>query len=433
MTATELRKEIASEVDKIAIVDPHTHLREDDLSSHVVDILSYHWILSELNSVGMDYEKTLLNKDFDLDMRLKSVIPYFSKMRNTATARCVYNIFKGLYGFDDQLSEGNYKQLLDISIKNSSRSEWPDAVFQKANLSRFATSVGNASKTGKERSQFGLMVDLHYLFWPAGATDLLPWFGEFAGNETRYLEALEKIGGCSIASIKDVRQALQNFMTGINKGRVKFFNTFVPIEFRFRKVDDSTAERALKAFKKSKGHSKQDLEILVSFVTWQILELLNELDATFQIAVGAEYFICGGRSISRFESTWVSDMVKVCYTFPKIKFDFMNASYVMNHEMAVAAKMIRNFYIQNMWWHTYVPSCISALYERLEIVPAVKLGGFYCDAYYCELTYGKLMMVKDTIIDVLTAKVENNVYSLNYAIEIANTLFYKNPQELYHL
>jgi hypothetical protein len=433
MTSKELRKEIASEVDKIPIVDPHTHLREDDLSSHVVDILSYHWILSELNSVGMDYEKTLMNKDLDLDTRLKSVIPYFAKMRNTATARCVYNIFKGLYGFHDPLNEGNYKQLLDLSIKNSSENNWPDKVFQKANLNRFATSVGNASKTGKERNNFSLMVDLHYLFWPAGATDLLPWFGEFAGDETRYLEALEKIGGCSIVSIKDVRQALQYFITGVNNDRVKFFNTFVPIEFRFCKVDDSTAEHALQAFKKSKGRSKQDLEILVSFVTWHILEILNELNTTLQIAVGAEYFICGGRSISRFESTWVSDMVKICYVFPKIKFDFMNASYVMNHEMAVAAKMIRNFYIQNMWWHTYVPSCINLLYDRLEIVPVVKLGGFYCDAYYCELTYGKLMMVKSTIIDVLSNKVENNIYSFDYAIEVANTLLNKNPQELYYL
>jgi methyl-galactoside transport system ATP-binding protein len=84
-------------------------------------------------------------------------------------------------------------------------------------------------------------------------------------------------------------------------------------------------------------------------------------------------------------------------------------------------------------YEIYTPSRIESLSERLEIVPAVKLGGFYCDAYYCELTYGKLMMVKDTIINVLCHKVENKVYSIEYAVEIANLLLHENPQRLYHI
>jgi hypothetical protein len=433
MYATELRKEITSEIDRIEIVDPHTHMREDQLGSHVVDILSYHWILSELYSVGLDYEAVFTNQQLDLEIRLKSIIPYLSKMRNTATVRCVYNIFRDLYGFDSELTEANYQRLLDTSLKYSSQSGWTDTVFKKANLKSFATSVGNASQSGRERSDFRLMVDLHYLFWPTGATDLLPWFGEFAGDPTCYVESLEKIGGNSIATAGDIKKAIYSFIQGVYQGRVKFFNTFVPIEFRFRKVDAFAAEQALLSFKKANGQSPADLEVLVAYVTWLILEVLNEYGATLQIAVGAEYFICGGRSVSRFESTWVSDMVKICYTFPNIKFDFMNASAVMEHEMAVAAKMIRNFYIQNMWWHTYVPSRINSLYERLEIVPAVKLGGFYCDAYYCELTYGKLMMVKDTVIDVLCRKVENKIYTVEYALEIAHLLLYENPHTLYHI
>jgi hypothetical protein len=43
------------------------------------------------------------------------------------------------------------------------------------------------------------------------------------------------------------------------------------------------------------------------------------------------------------------------------------------------------------------------------------------------------MMVKSTIIDVLSNKVENNIYSFDYAIEVANTLLNKNPEELYYL
>ena len=106
----------------------------------------------------MDNKDVFLNKDIDLDTRLKSVIPYFKIMKNTATAQCVYNIFRELYGFNDELNEGNYKELLVISIKCTSKSDQPNSVFKKANINAFATSVGNACNSGNERSDFSLMV-----------------------------------------------------------------------------------------------------------------------------------------------------------------------------------------------------------------------------------------------------------------------------------
>ncbi len=428
-----LKAGLTKEILKQDIVDPHTHLREDDMTSHVVDVLSYHWILSELNSVGMDYQLTLMNKSLSLEDRLLPTVPYLARMQNTATYRCLNNIFTDLYGFDEPLTVQSAPKLLELSLEKTNSPGWTDSIFKKANLVQFGTSAGNASKVGKERSDFVLMADLHYLFWPAGATDNTPWFTQFQLDETRYLDAIESVGGKEIATAADLRDCIQTFLHSIYRGRIKYFNAFLPIEFRFVPVEDSEAARAIVEFRKTKGKSRQAIDTLRQFVTWTILQTLNELHTTLQLAVGAEYFICGGRSISRFESTWVSDMVKVCYEFPGIKFDFMNASYAMNHEMEVAAKMIRNFYIQNMWWHTFVPSCIETLYEKLEVVPVVKLGGFYCDAYYSELTYGKYKMVLDSIINVLVRKIQNGIYTEDYALRIAERILYANQKELYEM
>lgn len=433
MNSQILKKELSTEIYKIGIIDPHTHLREDDMTSHVVDILSYHWVLSELNSVGMDYKDTLMNSNLDLETRLKSAVPYLERMRNTATYRCLQNIFSELYGFHDILTLNNYKQLLDLSIKATNTQGWADSLLKRSNIVKLVTSVGNQSKIGKGRDDFDLMVDLHYLFWPSGSTDNSPWFKPFELDQTRYIEAIEFIGGKTTVCANDIKYCIEHFLHRVYQGRVKFFNAFLPIYFRFEAIDDLLAEKALSEFRQAGGNSNEAVKILTKYVTWEILKVLNGMKATLQLAVGAEYFVCGGRSLSRFESTWVSDMVKVCYQYPNIRFDFMNASSVMNHEMEVASKMIRNFYIQNMWWHTFVPSCIESLYEKLEIIPAVKLGGFYCDAYYTELTYGKYRMVIDSIIDVLCRKVENGVYTQEYAIEVANCILNKNPKELYGL
>ena len=126
-------------------------------------------------------------------------------------------------------------------------------------------------------------------------------------------------------------------------------------------------------------------------------------------------------------------MIKTCYVFPNIKFDFMSASRIMYHELAVAAKMIRNVHIQTMWWHTYTPSCMGDLYAWLEIVPLPKLGGFFCDAYYCEMTYAKLQIVKRALIDVLARKIENGIFTEAYAMVVARSLLYENPVNLYDL
>ena len=429
----ELKRNILSEINKIDIIDPHTHLKEDSLTSHVVDILSYHWVLSELNSVGLDYQKVFSNPEYSLEERLKAALPYIARMKNTATWRCVRYIFEDLYDFHEELDEHNYKRLLNISLEKTAQKDWASQVFHKANIKRFITGCGNASKLGNERPDFNLMAEVNYLNWPAGSTDNLPWFGEFALDETRYLDALEHIGGAPVNAPSDIDRALDKFLHEALTGRCKVFASYLPIEFRYMPADAADCASAIARFRAANGKDPQALQTLTHYVNWKLLEIMNDIGCTLQTAVGAEYFICGGRSLSRYSDTWVSDMVKVCYQFPNIEFDFMNASQAMNHEMEVAAKMIRNFHIQNMWWHTYVPGCMQSLSEKLEVVPAVKLGGFFCDAYYCELTYGKLQMVKDTLANVFADKVASGLYTEDYAVEVLKMLLNENQRALYRL
>lgn len=433
MSSKEMKEIVLNEINKIDIIDIHTHLREDKLTASAIDILSYHWVLSELNSVGMDYQNLLLNGKLSLEEKYMNVIPYYQKMGNTATAWCVKTVFKDLYGFDEELTLQNYKKLIELSESKCNDEKWTENVTDKTRIKKFVTSVGNASKYGNAKKNFDLMVDLHYLFNPSMAVDLDPWFTEFYKDETKYLEALGKIADKRILNSNDIIEGLEHFVNENYKERAKYFNTVIFVEFRFMEIDKSDIDIIIERWNKGFTPSEKEMNLLICFVTWNILRILDSLKSTFQICIGAEYQICGGRSVSRYDTTWVRDMVKICYTFPHIKFDFMCASKIMFHEMAVAAKMIRNFHIQSMWWHTYLPSCIQSLSEYLEIVPAVKLGGFFCDAYYLEMTYGKLQMVKNSFAEALSNKIESGFYSEKSAIDIAVRLFNKNPLELYGL
>jgi glucuronate isomerase len=427
-----LRPYLEERINEIPIVDPHTHLKEDKLSGSLMEVATYHWVLSELHSVGMDYNELLLKPGLSEEEKLANYVPYFKKISNTASAWCVKKVFSDLYGFDEELDEKNYVKLLALAAKKTADPGWTEKVVQKTGIKRFVTSVGNKG-TAIARSDFSLMVDLHYLFNPYMALDLEPWFSEFYKDESKYLDAIEKVGGKPVYNSRDLINNLESFLRSQITGRVKYFNCVIFSDFHFTEPDMLDVDRIIDRRNKGIKLDKRETDILIHFTTWNILRILDSIKATLQICVGAEYQICGGRSLSRYGPDWVSNMIKTCYVFPNIKFDFMSASRIMYHELAVAAKMIRNVHIQTMWWHTYTPSCMEDLYAWLEIVPLPKLGGFFCDAYYCEMTYAKLQMVKRALIDVLARKIENGIFTEDYALVVARNLLYENPVNLYGL
>ena len=146
------------------------------------------------------------------------------------------------------------------------------------------------------------MLDAHYLFCPGVATDLEPFF---AGRTTqgRILRGprprssasgprrTERLGG-----------SLHDWLDRTVTGPVRFTNTFIPIEQRFLPPDESHAQFVLTQAADDWDLSDPDIDALVRFVTWQVLAWHHENRKAFQIAVGAEYFICDGKSIPRFQA-----------------------------------------------------------------------------------------------------------------------------------
>lgn len=426
-----LKDHMKDVINQTPIIDPHSHLKEGNICGDLLDVATYHWIMSELNSVGMNCEE-VLDKSKSKEERLLILVPWLKKIYNTSSVCCLKQVLKDLYGFCDDLDENNCLDLLKISEGKSGSDGWSEFVVSKTGIKKFVTSLGN-SDDHLRRDDFLLMADLHYLFNPYMALDLDPWFPEFHKDSGRYLEALEKIGKREIFDSKGVCESIEYFLSSVYTGRVKYFNCVIFADFFFGLPDYTVVDGIISKMKKGEKTCKKDIDVLIQYTTWNILKVLNDLKATLQICTGAEYQICGGRSLSRYNQEWVSSMIKTCHEFPDIRFDFMSASRIMYHELAVAAKMIRNVSIQAMWWHTYTHSCMKELYTWLEIVPLPKLGGFFCDAYFCEMTYGKLQLFKNAFAEVLTEKVEDGVFSLRYAEEVVRKLLYDNPANTYNL
>src|SRR5262249_26038159 len=177
-----------------------------------------------------------------------------------------------------------------------------------------------------------------------------------------------------------------------------------------------------------------DVDALVRFVNWEVLGWHHAHRKAFQIAVGAEYFICDGKSIPRFQETWTSEMAKAFHHFGDARFDLMMASDVLTHEVAVLARQFPNVYASGYWWHNFFPATIEKIIGlRLQVAPMTKFSGFLCDAYYVEWTYGKLQVVKKAMAAALARLVEAGFCEEDVLPAILHQVLHDTPRDLYDL
>jgi glucuronate isomerase len=417
------------------IVDPHTHIRCDqpnapDLSS----LMSYHWVQTELRAVGMSADD--LDPSLPDDERVRQAIPFLRRMRNTAMAWCFYRILRDLYDFHDpHLTESNYREILDKVVATGRDPSWaPHTLRDRCKIQTVVTSLGNKSAdAAKNPENMLFMLDAHYLFCPGVATDLTPFFvGRTKKSE--YYVALSEVLGEWPSTTEQLAQLVRDWLDRTVTGRVRFSNTFIPIEQRFLPPDESYAQFVLNQALERRDISDKDIDALVQFVTWEVLGWHSDRKKAFQIAVGAEYFICGGKSIPRFQETWTSEMARAFHHFGGVRFDLMMASSVLTHEVAVLARQFPNVYLSGYWWHNFFPGTIETILgQRVQMAPMTKIGGFLCDAYYVEWTYGKLQVVKKAMASAFAKLIETGFYEEDEVPPILRQILHDTPRDLYDL
>jgi glucuronate isomerase len=415
------------------IIDPHTHIRCDQPSApDLASLMSYHWVQTELRAVGMPIAD--LDPSLPPDERVRRAIPYLRRMRNTAMAWCFYRILRDLYDLHEpNLTESNYRAVLDQVVATGRDPLWgPHVLRERCNVRTVVTSLGNRSADpSKNPASMLYMLDAHYLFCPGVATDLMPFFPGRT-RKCEYLDALCAVLGDRPATSERLGILLHDWLDRTVTGPVRFTNTFIPIEQRFLPPDDSAVRSVLA--RAGGAPTEAEIDNLVRFVTWQVLGWHHDHRKAFQIAVGAEYFICDGKSIPRFQQNWTTEMARAFHHFGNVRFDLMMASEVLTHEVAVLARQFSNVYLSGYWWHNFFPGTIEKIIsQRVQMAPMTKIGGFLCDAYYVEWTYGKLQVVKKAMAAALSRLVESGYYEEDEIPPILHQILHNTPRELYDL
>lgn len=426
-------------VSETPLVDPHTHIRlATPAAPDLAALLDYHWVRSELVSVGMN--------PADLDPavpgyeRVRRMLPHLKRMRNTAMSWCLRRILRDLHDFlEPELDERRLPELWDRAARAAADPDWPRHVLaDRCNVRTFVTSLGNAhpdpEANAKPPVDAKFMLDAHYLFCPGVATDLEPFFkGRHRAEE--YFQALAQLlPDAPLDTPERLERALRDWLERTVRGPVRFTNTFIPIETRFNPPDLADLRAPLARAAAGQTLPPDDTAKIVAFVVETLLAWHHDHRKALQIAVGAEYFICDGKSIPRFQESWTSDMARAFHRFPDARFDVMMASDVLTHELCVLARQFPNVHLAGYWWHNFFPSNIERIFAlRVEMVPMTKFTGFLCDAYHAEWTYGKLQVVKQGLVRALVKLVESRHLDEDEVPALLRQVLHDTPRDLYDL
>ena len=410
-------------VDSIPIIDIHSHL--DYRKPHAEsprDILFYHYISTELRSAGLPFDA--MSTDIPIDKALKKAIPYFSLIRNTSTYWYFIRMLKDLYRFEyTEINDKNWKKLLEaIEEGTKQKNRYIQILIEKAKIKKtFLTLRSYKEKYEYNREYF------------VGALRLDPIISQINGESISNLELATDI---STDSIEDYIEAI-NTLFKRNSLCIAATISFKPDDI-YTKSNENKAKKAFKKLVNTNNLSRYERQNLSSYILYKILGLAEDYNFVFQIMLGSKRPVLGASppdyAITGFETNTVSSLCQVFHEFNGLKFDIFSTSNLMSHELTVISKNYPNVFISGYWWYLFYPKFIKQLLlERIQMLPINKSNGFFSDAYVVEWSYAKSTLTRLQITKVLTDMIMDGYITKELAKEIAISLLFKNPKNIYNI
>jgi glucuronate isomerase len=435
-TEPPLAQRIERLIGKTPIVDVYSQIRvSEPTAPDLASLISNPEVVVELRSVGMSSND--LEPSLPADELVRRAIPYLSRMRNTSTAWCLFRIFRDLYDFHDpHLTESNSGALFDKVAASGRDPEWANSVLvARSNIRAVVTSIDNGPNEVAGTSHFyHYRFDGHDLFASGVSASRFRESGGLPRKSQYYERLCSRFAGERPSTTESLRKRLRDWLDATITNRVSCFSVLLPVEYRFGLSDESHVELILGQADDDWDITESDVDVLVRFVTWEVLGWHDDHRKTIQLAVGDAFLQGADRAVPRFQDTWVSDMAQVFERFHGCRFDLLMASDRLTQEVAALTRQFPNVYASGYWRHNMSPSVIEKILSvRVQMSPMTKFSGFLSDSRFAEWTYGRLQLVKKAMAQSLSRLVEAGYYEEDELPSLLHQILHDTPRDLYQL
>ncbi len=406
---TKIYHQLIEQFAQFEIIDAHEHLREEqDRLDHPADvfILFRHYTKGDLIGAGMTEQQfvSLHNPEIPLDQRWKTFEPFFQAIRHGSYARPAFIGAKEFYGVDD-INADTYHELSEKIAEANTPGIYDRWIRDKCNIRRSILC-----------RPLPIPVE-HPLF--VSLTPMARFALKFYDRSD--VDAAAEDIDVSVANLDDYINLIHAALKmGADRGDVGVKMGAKP----YGEPDRKKAEPIFNKIMIGDSLSVAELQPLWDYTVDEMLKEARKYHKVIAVHTGVW---------DDFRQLNATHMIPIVKRYPDLKFDLFHASIPYVRECGLMAKNFPNVYLNLCWSHIVSPMMTrSCLNEWIDIAPANKITAFGADYFVTvEKIFGHLVMARENIAHVLSARVNEGLMSKDQAVNLAQSWFHDVPANLY--
>ncbi len=439
MPSATLVQDLESGLADIPLVDMHTHLVGGRLAARGLhDLLLYHMIISDLYAAGCPSGGRLTEfpgwpTREEAHRRITEALPYLPYIRNTSMFWALRRLLADLYGWQEPITAENWRRLDDLIRERADDRAWQRSVLDRVRIRRSCTELARRGQgEDDDRLQYalewGFFTRSQWGEFDTALYELERCWGRQPESPLPVTAAGRRPTERVIHSLDDVHAAVQYYVDTIPYHQLVAVTTHISTDIDFHPV--TPAEMAAALSRRAEA-GLAERNIYAAYVNEAFLTALepHAEQVVFQFSFGAEPLPY--ETASRLAQRTIAQLAEIIARHPRLRFQCLLASRHANQSLCTLARELPNFSLAGYWWHNFFPDAIrQVMSERLDMLPVNKQVGFFSDAYCVEWTYGKTLLVRRILAEVLAERVERGQYTQAEALSIARSILYETPRDL---
>ncbi len=423
MLYDNLARDLYSEICRIPLIDPHSHINPHAPTARTLDdILGYHYYTELSVSAGMD--RAPLAKDVDPRERVRAILYQMNTFDNTTQYTWFLEIARAFLGFQgDRLTIADCTWLCNTAERLMAQPGWEERVLRQANIETvFLTNDFDDPLEGFDTNRYV----------PCLRTDELV----FHLDRPEVRERLAQATGIEVGNMAGLRQALTRLFHHFRDHGARACAISLPPDFLAQPVLDSQVDPTLAPGADQTAAARTTR---ARGVFWAIAEHCQAFDLPFDLMIGVnrrvyEDGVYQGQDLFD-QRTSLIQYAPLFNAFPDVPFCISVLSSGQNQELVSYSWIFPNVITSGHWWYSNIPVYIEQdCRARLQAVPKTKQIGYYSDMYKLEFGLPKFNMYRRILAKVLADDfIRPRHFSEGQALALARLLLRDNSRRIFNL
>ncbi|MHB1424825.1 MAG: glucuronate isomerase [Gemmataceae bacterium] len=399
MQIDSLVRELYTEICRIPLIDPHSHINPHCPASRTLDdILGYHYYTELAHSAGMGQK--LLAAKVEPRERVRAILAHMERFDNTTQYAWFLEIARTFLGFPiERVNAAAADDLWDAAERLMSQPDWENEVLRRSNIEKvFLTNDFDDPLEGFDTTRYV----------PCLRTDDLV----FHLDKPEVRQRLAKATGIEVGDAPSLRDAIGKLFEHFTRHGAKACAISLPPDF--------TPRPGAEAF-------------------WMLAEHCRDFHLPFDLMIGVNRRVYRGgvyQGQDLFDRrTSLIQYAELFNAFPEVTFCISVLSSGQNQELVSYSWIFPNVATNGHWWYSNIPAYIETdLRARLQAVPKMKQIGYYSDMYKLEFGLPKFNMYRRLLARVLADDfVRPGVFSETGAVQLAGCLLRDNVERIFRV